>query len=140
MSPLHKQTGEWYWQPDHDLPIDPQPKDIKDSGLDFVAWMPHLDKRTGNLFLLGQCACGNDWENKYGDIDVARLARWFSPMTHVPPVRVFCTPYHVTEQLLVETSQRAGLVFDRLRLTLLAETADQHMLDQLKRLNLGDHL
>ncbi|MCC5811337.1 MAG: hypothetical protein JJU06_13285 [Ectothiorhodospiraceae bacterium] len=123
MSSLAEQTLEWAWQPDNHLPDDPNPAHTKDEGLDFVAWRPFADRRQGNLFLLGQCACGNDWSTKFGDIepDFKRLRKWFNPMTMVEPVRVFCTPYYVTDAMLIDASQRAGLVFDRVRLTLLAE-------------------
>ena len=140
MAPLNSRTGEWCWHPDHGLPDDPASRDIKDEGLDFVAWLPHLDKRVGNLFLLGQCACGDNWENKYSDINLNRLKRWFGPMTHIPPVRAFCVPFHVTGQLLIEASQTAGLVFDRLRLALLAETADPGTRAALAELKLGQYL
>ncbi len=142
VSPLYEETKEWYWQPDLGLPDNPSSTHFKDEGLDFVAWIHNLDNRAGHLFLLGQCACGGNWENKYTDIsaDFVRIKRWFGPMTYVHPVRAFCTPFHVTEPLLIEASSQAGLVFDRLRLTLLAETAPQKIKDEIAALDLAQYL
>src|SRR5579859_292988 len=60
---------EWRWSPDAGLPDDPEPQDVKDEGLDLVVWKEFPDGRPGRLFLLGQCACGNDYTSKFNDID-----------------------------------------------------------------------
>jgi hypothetical protein len=124
MAPLEEATGEWIWQPEEGLPEDPEPSAAKDEGIDFVAWKALPDGRTGQLFVLAQCACGDDWSSKFHDTCPERLEKWFHPMTLVPPVKAFCTPHHVTDSVLREASRMAGIVFDRIRLTLLAESAD----------------
>jgi hypothetical protein len=53
--------GEWSWKPKEGLPIDPSPRDAKECGVDIVAWKKSVDGRTGQLYLLGQCACGKNW-------------------------------------------------------------------------------
>jgi hypothetical protein len=137
---LHEGSGEWVWRPEPGLPDDPLPRDVKDERLDFAAWIQHLDDRPGHLFLLGQCACGDNWPNKLRELSPDRLQRWFHPMCHVPATRAFCTPFHITDQHLVEASKDAGIVFDRIRLTLLAETAPGDIKEELARLDLAKYL
>jgi hypothetical protein len=114
-----KETGEWFWGPDPDLPS--EPSDTGDHGVDFVVWKPPSDTRLGSLFILGQCACGDGWAGKFGDVDLARYSKWFNRLSYVPPVRAFTTPFHIADGWLYEALKRAGLVFDRVRLTHLAE-------------------
>ena len=125
IAPVHEQTREWHWGPDSDLPQNPSVKDVKDGGLDLLAWKM-MDDREGSLFFLGNCACGENWHTKFGDTDPDDLAKWFNPMTLVrPPVRLFFTPYHVVDPMTREASRQAGVVLDRIRLTLLAgQSAD----------------
>ncbi len=113
------------------------PRDVKDEGLDFAAWIHHLDDRPGHLFLLGQCACGDNWSNKLTELSIDPLMRWFPPMCHVPATRAFCTPFHITDQRLIEASKQAGIVFDRIRLTLLAETASDDIQGRAGQTELG---
>ena len=83
-----------------------------DEGLDFVVCLKSADERQiGQMFVLGQCACGDDWTTKYRDLEIEDLEKWFHPMTVVPPVRAFSTPHHVVNGLLREASRSAGLFF-----------------------------
>ena len=114
---------EWRWAPERELPDDPDPKYVKDEGIDFIAWKQHNDLRGGDLYLLGQCACGGDWIDKFHDIHINKLQKWFNPMCYIDPVKVFCTPFHINDSLIADASREAGLVFDRLRLVHIAEHA-----------------
>ena len=129
MAAVHEETGEWGWGPEDDLPEDPTIKDVKDGGLDLLAWKM-MDDRVGSLFFLGHCACGENWQKKLRDADPDDLGKWFKPMTLVtPPVRLFFTPHHVVDPMVREASRTAGVVLDRIRLTMLAgesEWLDQH--------------
>lgn len=119
---LHKLTGEWHWNPLPDLPSDPMPRDVKDEGLDFVVWLPMPDRRVGQLFMVGQCACGDDWVMKFHDLDIRKLCRWVRPLSRAWPVRVFATPHHIpNEAYLGDVNEAAGLTLDRARIALLAE-------------------
>jgi hypothetical protein len=110
------------WQPQDYLPEEPV---HGDNGVDFIVRKRPSDKRPiGQLFLLGQCACGNDWQTKFSDLLVERLDRWFNPFSLVAPVRMFATPHHVTDGWLYNSSQMAGLVFDRARLSIIASRAE----------------
>jgi len=119
---LRGRAGEWVWSPDPGLPDDPG--DDKDVGLDVVVWKGVSDQRAGKLFLLAQCACGNGFKTKFHDIDggFVRLGKWIKPISYVMPIRVFCTPRHIPNDLdFSQTHKEAGFTFDRARLTLLAE-------------------
>ncbi|MCH7269557.1 hypothetical protein MMZ06_06945 [Burkholderia gladioli] len=110
-----KRSGEWYWKPASDRPSDPATTDVKDGGVDVVAWLPHRDDRTGQLYLLGQCACGNDWPTKYQDIDLSDLEQW-AEISVVSPIKSFFTPYRVATPTMRDASRKAGVVFDRIRI------------------------
>ena len=119
---LHHCTGEWHWQPESGL----DPKDIKDEGCDFVVWLhPSDGRKIAPLFVLGQCACGNNWRDKCADLNLKRMEKWFNPLSIVEPVRAFAIPRHVSDDsVLLEASREAGLFFDRARLVLIASSVD----------------
>lgn len=114
MLTLNNRTAEWTWSPQDGLPNCPT---NGDGGCDFVVWSKPADgRRIGQLFILGQCACGNDWDTKLTDLVVRDLEKWFNPLSTVDPVRCFTTPFHVTDAMLKEASRKGGIVFDRARL------------------------
>ena len=123
---LHSCTGEWHWGPEEGL----DPVDVKDQGCDFVVWLRPSDGREiGQLFVLGQCACGNNWQNKCAELDIKCMERWFNPLSTVEPVRAFATSRHVDDDHLREASRKAGLLFDRARLVLIASSASIKLFD-----------
>ncbi len=114
---IHRHTGEWRWNPQTEL----DPNSVRDEGCDFVVWLaPSDDRKVGGLFVLGQCACGNNWQSKYDDLSIKDLQRWFHPLSLVDPVRSFATPRYMPDEMLSKASPRAGLLFDRARLTSIA--------------------
>lgn len=114
MNTVASETSEWKWGPDEGLPDEPQ---NGDSGCDFVVWpKPPDNRQIGQLFFLGQCACGNDWDTKLSDLTVKNLGKWFNPLSIVDPVRCFTTPHHITDAMLKEASREGGYIFDRARL------------------------
>lgn len=118
-------SGEWRWDPEQELPMDGPT--AGDEGADFFAWKLAPDGRQlGQLFLVGQCACGSDWRTKWGDLDVRRLTKWMRSDPLVPAVRAFATPYVISDGMLREASRHAGIVFDRLRLTKIAAVSRVH--------------
>lgn len=123
-SEIHKQTGEWVWAERTGLPGNPRHIHVKDEGVDFVVWKLMPDRRRGNLFILGQCACGRtDWANKFHDLSIEALKeRWFRPLSVAAPLRAFVTPHHIPNDMHFElVNVEAGLTLDRVRITLLAE-------------------
>ena len=114
---IQARTGEWCWCPEEEL----EPKNANDQGCDFVIWLDSADGRVGQLFVMGQCACGNNWQDKLGDLNLEVLKKWFNPLSWVEPVTSFATPRHVNDETtLRDASRRAGLIFDRSRLVLAA--------------------
>jgi hypothetical protein len=117
-----KRSGEWRWDPQPPNSDDPHCRTVKDGGVDFVAWKPMPDSRPGKLYVLGQCACGNDWSDKLDDLNKEQLERWFRPVTAAPFQRAFAMPRVVTgPYIFQELGRYAGLAFDRLRLVGIAE-------------------
>lgn len=116
---VKKQSGdhlsEWEWCPAEHLPNNPAPKFVKEDGLDVVVWRQWPDKRTGQLYLLGQCACGADWLKKDKELDLDDFEEWFRlPRTN--PIRSFFTPRDAVDPILNHLARTAGLVFDRMRI------------------------
>lgn len=116
--------AEWDWQPYSDLPDNPPSTLIKDGGLDVVLWKSWQDNRIGQLYLLGQCACGKDWLKKTKDLNLERLKEWFQ-LPRTLPVRSFFTPRHGMKEILKELSRDGGLIFDRIRLVNSVYEADE---------------
>lgn len=115
--------GEWRWGPKEGNPEDPSPQRAKEQGLDIVAWKKSVDGRAGQLYLLGQCACGKNWDSdaKLQDLNLKILNEWVKEIANVDPVRAIFTPRHALDEKLPFISRHGGIVFDRVRLTLLAK-------------------
>jgi hypothetical protein len=123
---LEKQCGEFRWCPEAGFPDEPTFKHLRDAGLDIVAWKPWLDGRLGQLFAVGQCACGkNDVDASKGrELSLGRLGIWLRPMCHAAPLRCFFVAHHIPNTMeLYAISKDAGVVFDRARMALIAESS-----------------
>ena len=119
MEKLKQEDAEWIWRPQDGQ----DDNDIKDETLDFVVTVSPIDSRAGNLYALGQCACGNDWNTKLKEPDLKRIGKWFHPPWIIPPIKVFTTPHVIGAKTMREVANESeALVFDRLRLTLVSET------------------
>lgn len=135
---LSSLCGEFVWRPR--FSSDEDPNGPKDEGMDFVVWKP-IDPRLGQLFLLGQCSCGDDWDCKLNDLDVKRLERWVNPVTYVDCVRAFAVPHHIPGHLIfADVSTRAGLTFDRVRLTKIAELNCASFLEKFNKEKMEEHI
>lgn len=121
---LYKETGgEFVWGPSvpNDLNADPSHVDVKDEGVDFVAWKEFGDQRLGKLVILGQCACGDGWVGKMEELSEKRLKTWMNPVTYTDFVRAFSVPFHIPGyNIFAQVSRLAGLTLDRVRLARLA--------------------
>ncbi|MDR3618239.1 MAG: hypothetical protein P4L85_02740 [Paludisphaera borealis] len=112
---------------DHELTWEPRTPDHDamtsgDAGLDLVVWRRPADHRLGGITLMGQCACGDDWSEKFKDLDLDDLRARFCRLPPAGNFRFFATPHHVAHRKLwVDSLVGAGLVFDRVRLALIAE-------------------
>ncbi len=120
MSKVACDGQEWVWNPDRGFPEEWVPGDC---GLDFLIWKPAPDRRIGQLYVVGQCACGNDWSTKFDDLKKERLEPWFRPLTYIPFIRCFTTPFLLSNGNFDIASRNAGWVLDRARLAMLAHEA-----------------
>lgn len=119
---LSEQCNEWKWSPQEPNPDDPTPRQVKDAGVDYVVWMPFADKRPGQLFLLGQCACGKDWDSKLDELSSKNLDQWLRPPTYADFQRSFAIPRHLPGwHIFGRVAKQAGIPFDRARLSEIAE-------------------
>lgn len=124
MRHLHDRSGEWWWRPQEGYTEDPHVGG--DQGIDFVVWKRALDPRPGSLFVIGQCACGDDWDDKLNDLDLKQLGAWFHPVSWIDPIRAFATPFCLSDGNFQFAHTRAGWVLDRVRLTAMAEVVREH--------------
>lgn len=92
----------------------------KDLGIDQIIWIKRPDNRAhSHLFLLGQCACGQDYKQKYNDIDIRKLEGYFRPFTFVSPIKMMSIPFILTDEEMQKVSTSAGWIFDRISLSSL---------------------
>ncbi len=126
LSEVSSEKREFRWDP---APSHPKkPKGGGDGGVDFVVWRPSPDKRIGQLYILGQCACGNDWPDKFNDISLPRLGKWFRPLAEVPVTKCFASPFWMSDGNFLAATSDAGWTLDRGRLTFLAAEAEGDLL------------
>lgn len=123
---IANQTLEWVWAPTHPNPDDPDHNTAKDEGVDFVVWRGLEDSRCGQIFILGQCACGrDDWDAKLEEVSHVRLGRWFRPPTFAQFLRAYAIPRHVPGwHVFAYLNERAGVTFDRARISIIAHKND----------------
>ena len=127
MREVNKRTNEWIWGPDDDVNDELADRYVKDEGLDVLAWQK-VDERKGSLFYFGHCTCAENVKGKVHDANVGEICKWFNPAMYVKePVRLFFTPFHLKESDITRLSRTAGVVIDRIKLTILAGDSD-HLL------------
>lgn len=126
---LAKQTGDTF-RPT--FPLRPTDRDL---GLDVVGWKDFADGRTGKVLVYMQCATGENWQHKRGDLDLAAGGIWNQTIAWTtPPLKALAIPYVVPPG---DDWQRAttGILFmDRLRISsvLPARTVSIEGIDWLK--------
>jgi len=97
----------------------------KDLGIDQIIWIKRPDNRShSHLFLLGQCACGQDYKQKYNDIDIRKLESYFRPFTFVSPIKMMSIPFILNDGEMHKISTSAGWIFDRISLSSLYNKFD----------------
>jgi hypothetical protein len=122
-----------------DTEPDGAPHDLKDGGLDVIAWRHFPDGRPARLIVFGQAASGDDWMRKTAREPADTLiGSWFAgyrPRAWLPATIM---PFMVHENIAIEDAQdteRAingrmqyheqshGLIFDRVRVAASAHRA-----------------
>ena len=113
------------------------PTSLKDGGIDVISWRDHPDGMPGKIYLLGQCASGQNWESKSVIEFVQQLhSSWFTqaPAAHSLPAMFIPFTFHrdmVEERAGVFLTavknaywykeMRFGIIFDRLRIAYFAQ-------------------
>ena len=93
----------------------------KDAGLDVIAWRPFPDNRTNKLFLLGQCAAGNDFKSKRRELQ--DFSQYYS--LEVGIIYSFFIPHEVDEaDWSYFYYPDIGILFDRSRVAFYAQEWD----------------
>ena len=89
----------------------------KDAGLDVVAWKP-IDERPGKLLLFGACATGENWVRKLTELQPQEFCNLYMKANVSPvPSKAFFTPWSIPKASWQVYSGRAGVLFDRCRVS-----------------------
>jgi hypothetical protein len=92
-----------------------------DDGLDIWLTKGFQDERTSSVFVVAQCAIGEDWDAKRSELDLDLWHRhidWFTK-----PLKAFAVPFQINQDSWRETATRGGLIFDRPRIAQAIEPA-----------------
>ena len=108
---------------------------MKDAGLDVVAWVPFPDRRSSKLIAFGQCATGTGWRGKVHELQPSQwLQTWLRKHPKVVPIKVFFVPHAVNPSDWERLGYHSGIFFDRFRITCFAESVvSQSLRDDLER-------
>jgi len=122
---IQREAEEFSWRPDDGLPQ--QGPSTGDAGLDFVVYQSSICPRlVGQLFILGQCACGEDWTEKWNDLTLPKLGKWIK-LPPVAPTRVLAVPFVLSEGYFRDATKEAGIVIDRVRVSLYSDMFDEEL-------------
>ena len=89
----------------------------KDLGLDVVGWKDFNDSKTSKILVYMQCATGDDWTGKRGDLDIATAGTWDGIVEWTtPPVKAMAIPYIVPPGDRWRRAATGLLLMDRLRI------------------------
>jgi len=70
------------------------PSQLKDGGIDVIAWKDFPDKLPGKLYLLGQCASGKNWREKsVGQYVKSFHGNWFTGHPASGPIEAMFIPF-----------------------------------------------
>lgn len=91
-------------------------RNVKEKGLDLIAWIPFEDKIPNIITLLAQCACGKDWKKKQHE--TGRYENYFV-FYRKRPIHAMYIPYSLTNNnSFYESDDIVGdrIIFDRKRI------------------------
>lgn len=91
--------------------------DEQDAGLDLVAWKC-IDGNRGKLVLFGACATGLNWTSKLQELQPLDFCDLYLLDDPIPePSKAFFLPRIVPRTLWNHYSEKAGMLFDRCRIS-----------------------
>jgi hypothetical protein len=92
-------------------------RSTKDDALDVFAWRHFPDLLPGKLILVGQCAAGENWEDKLTDLTpVPTTDEWMTTPIISQMLKAIFIPHRVPRAEWERCNRKAGIVFDRCRL------------------------
>lgn len=92
-------------------------RSTKDDALDVFAWRHFPDSLPGKLMLVGQCAAGENWNEKLSDLQpISTTNEWMTTPIISQMLRAIFIPHRVPRDEWERCNRRAGIVFDRCRL------------------------
>ena len=108
--------------------------DQKDARLDLVAWRAFPDGRRGKLVGFGQCATGDDWEDKAFELQPAKWCTlWMSDSAGLDPFASLFIPHRPGEDKWLIACHYGGILFDRCRIAWLVPTPTGELGRKIKR-------
>jgi hypothetical protein len=105
----------------------PTTKDQKDAKLDVVAWRDFLDRQRGKLILFGQCATGQNWNDKFFPQPADWCKHWMRDPPPVDPVRALFVPHRIGTSAWLCECTFGGLLFERCRIASLASALEAEL-------------
>lgn len=95
----YKEFGEGTVRSDDNVPPG-FPSDLKDGGIDVIAWRDFPDKLPGKLYLLGQCASGKNWKSKPVRTYIKSFhGNWFTGTPASEPIEALFIPFTFHHEL-----------------------------------------
>jgi hypothetical protein len=132
------------------------PKELKDGGIDVIAWRDLPDQMAGKLYLLGQSASGSDWRSKSIVEYIPQFhGSWFTeaPAKHNTPAMFIPFPLQheldepkrdpfltALKRRFWHEEQRFGIIFDRIRIPHLANLCLSSPLESRQNVESADKI
>lgn len=132
----YKRFGEGTVRSKDDVPPG-YPTELKDGGIDIIAWKDSPDKLPGKLYLLGQCASGVRWREKSVEQYLKPFhGNWFTGYPPSDPIKAMFIPFTAHHKLetrddvdflellrnyLLSATFTFGVIQDRLRIAYFAD-------------------
>ena len=99
--------------------------DRKDDTVDIIAWKHFPDQLPGKLIVFGNCATEKEWEgSKLTELAPdAFCSDWMTEMPKCEIMKSFFIPHRVERKRLSSHLKKAGIIFDRCRVSYWAHSA-----------------
>jgi hypothetical protein len=107
-----------------DEPLPVSSEEVKDEGIDVIAWRAEPDKKPCTLYILAQVASGNNWKSKSVLPDINRFHReWFTKLPVSTPHPAMMIPFLLDSDCIEHEAPCLGHIFDRDRVPRYANRA-----------------
>lgn len=101
----------------------------KDAKLDIVAWIEFQDSRQGKLITFGQCATGQNWDEKISELPPPDrwCGHWMADTPTVLPIRSFFVPHRIVRTSWSHSCTFGGILYDRCRIASLVSQVEEDL-------------